>query len=527
MNITLHYLGNALHEMQTERGCAVLYVSSKGSLFKQELLDVFERSHETFEQIRNGLKEWRKNRDFDDDFLHKMEVVLDNSKTVKSRRQRILNLEFNPTEIISGYSHQVISPLIDLIVLVALLNKNNDPAKISAYSYFLQLKEKFGRERALGARGLVTKSFDNREFLDRFRFLISEQDSFKRTFFAMADDKQKKIYEGIMHGNAVRKLAELHDELKQTHNATIPDLSPTDWFKITSEKMDLMRKVESKLVENLTKNNLPTEALSQASKVRVVRQLDGISGQQRDFIEKLPFFINLPEDITSDLLQHAQVSEYKKGKLLFLEGEMSSRLYFILSGWVKLFKGTSSGEETVLQMLSSGDMVAESAVFLNASYPVSAQVAKNAVVLTLPAPIIREKIKQQNELALRVLTGMSQHSQSLIQEFENIRLKPATERVGWFLLKLLLDQGKVPDLIELPYDKSLIASYLDMKPETFSRTLKRFKDNGFKINKNSVILPKVNALCGFCDHDLAAACKKHGTEDCSNPDCNRDSIKDF
>ena len=143
--------------------------------------------------------------------------------------------------------------------------------------------------------------------------------------------------------------------------------------------------------------------------------------------KKLPFFINLPEEITSSLLQHAQVREYKKGKLLFLEGEVSSRLHIILSGWVKLFKGTASGDETVLQMLTSGDMVAESAVFLNANYPVSAQVAKKAVVLTLPAPIIRERIKQHNELALRVLDGISQHSHSLIQEFENIRLKPATE----------------------------------------------------------------------------------------------------
>jgi hypothetical protein len=66
-----------------------------------------------------------------------------------------------------------------------------------------------------------------------------------------------------------------------------------------------------------------------------------------------------------------------------------------------------------------------------------------------------------------------------------------------------------------------------MKPETFSRTLKRFKDNGFKINKNSVILPSISALCGFCDHDLSAICDKHGTNDCPNPDCSQDSIIDF
>lgn len=527
MNKTLLYLGNALHEMQAERGAAVLFVSSRGKLFKKELLEAFEQSHDAFEEIRAGLNQWHEEHAFDDELLSKIEIVLDNSETVKSRRNKILNLEFSPTEIISGYSHNVISPLMDIMVLVALFNKNNDPAKISAYSYFLQLKEKVGRIRALGVRGLVSKSFDNREFLDRFRFLLSEQDSFKRTFFAMADNKQKRLYENIMHGNAIRKLVKIHDGLKQGQKITVPDLTPADWFNLTSEKMNLMKRVEEKLAETLPKNDMPINDQPQISRIKITRTVEGINSQQRDFIEELPFFINLPEDITSSLLQHAQVREYRKGKLLFLEGEVSSRLHIILSGWVKLFKGTSSGNETVLQMLTSGDMVAESAVFLNATYPVSAQVAKRAVILTLPAPIIRERIKQHNELALRVLDGISQHSHSLIQEFENIRLKPATEKVGWFLLKLLLDQGKVPDLIELPYDKSLIASYLDMKPETFSRTLKRFKENGFKINKNSVILPSINALCGFCDHDLAAICTKHGTPECPNPDCSQDISAEF
>ena len=48
----------------------------------------------------------------------------------------------------------------------------------------------------------------------------------------------------------------------------------------------------------------------------------------------------------------------------------------------------------------------------------------------------------------------------------------------------------MPDMVELPYDKSLIASYLDMKPETFSRTLKKFKQKGFEIRKDAVILPQ-------------------------------------
>ena len=86
-------------------------------------------------------------------------------------------------------------------------------------------------------------------------------------------------------------------------------------------------------------------------------------------------------------------------------------------------------------------------------------------------------------------------------------------------LRLLLEQGIVTDKIALPYDKSLIASYLDMKPETFSRILKKFKSQGFNITKDEVVLPNVNALCGFCDPDTGSMCSRHGTADCPNPGC--------
>jgi len=68
--------------------------------------------------------------------------------------------------------------------------------------------------------------------------------------------------------------------------------------------------------------------------------------------------------------------------------------------------------------------------------------------------------------------------------------------------------------IQLPYDKSLIASYLDMTPETFSRTLKKFKDRGFRIENNTITQPDPNALCGYCDQSLANACKYRDGEDC-------------
>ncbi len=247
--------------------------------------------------------------------------------------------------------------------------------------------------------------------------------------------------------------------------------------------------------------------------------LDNFTRKQQQALEILPVLKGLSEKTLHDLFKGSSIDVHKKSKDLFMEGEHPNHLHMIIDGWVKLYKINSSGEETIVQMLSKGDMVAESAVFLNAPFPISAQVAKEAEILSIPSSGVRNVISSDNNFAVNLLSAMSQHSQHLIQGVESIRLKSATERVGWFLLKLLLEQGRVPDMVELPYDKSLIASYLDMKPETFSRTLKKFKQKGFEIRKDAVILPQVKALCGFCDSDAAGMCSRHGTPDCPNPDC--------
>ncbi|MBT6035463.1 MAG: cyclic nucleotide-binding domain-containing protein [Kordiimonadaceae bacterium] len=518
MKESLIPLGRIMHEMQKERGCVILHLSSNLALDEEGIRQKFLESNYTVEELTAKLPQWKKEGKLEDGMDKKIANVLDEIKKISTQRDLVLTKEISATDSISVYSHKIIGPIIDLMIEVALNDPDHDSTHVSAYSNFLNLKERIGRERALGIRGLVTNSFSNEEFINNYSFLISEQDSYMDTFMALATPSQKACYSRYMNDYSVKKIDEMHKTLQDEKNGSSFDISPQDWYDLVSQKIDLMHNVETDLVATLLTDEQKTEKPEEKTD-RLYVGLNSFSAKQQEFIQTLPLFKGLPEPTLADLFRNASVGSYKKGKLLFLEGELPNRLYIILDGWVKLYKGNSNGEETIVQMLTSGDMIAESAVFLNAPFPVSAQVAKSAQILTLPAPIIRENVKSNNALAINVLTAMSVHSQLLIQGLESIRLKSATERVGWFLLKLLLEQGRVPDMVELPYDKSLIASYLDMKPETFSRTLKKFKQKGFEIRKDAVILPQVKALCGFCDSDVAGICSRHGTDECPNPDC--------
>lgn len=526
MKKALASLGRVLHAFQKERGSIILFLSSQGKFYNDKVGQRFLDTDYGIEELMSQFPKWESAQIIDTDKSKKLDILFCNFTKITKKRQLILDQNINVTEAVGIYSHKIIGPIIDIMVDIALSHPDNNSAYVSAYANFLHLKERIGRERTLGARGLVLNAFKNPEFIENYQFLISEQTSYHETFLSLATDAQKACYKRHMDDYAVIKLEEMHKNLSSVETNEAYDISPIEWYDLTTQKIDLMHQVELDLIETFS-GNIDSEKDTKQSGVSGKSTSNFIEQEYKNFVQTLPLFRGIDEAILDDLLRTSTIKKYNKGNLLFLQGEQPNRLYIILNGWVKIYKGNANGDETILQMLTSGDMILESAVFLNASYPLNAQVTKESTILSLPAPIIREQVKANNSLALNVLNGMSLHSQILIQDIESIRLKSAVDRVGWFFLRLLIEQGTITNRVELPYDKSLIASYLDMKPETFSRTLQKFKRRGFDIKKDVVILPTVNSLCGFCDSDAGSVCTRHGTAECPNPDCVPGDLSSF
>jgi len=515
----LQILGNIVHQLQKERGCVSLYSDSSGKSFSEEIIKQFKQTDIKIADFIEQYQCWKQEKEISLVNLDKLKSCQNNLDDLKNNRQLIVEFEFPTSELINFYTYKIISPLLDIMVKIALFDDVNDPTKVSAYSNLLYWKERTGRERALGMRGFLASSFNNIIFIEKIQLLISEQESYKRTFLALVDSEKRNVIEKMLNQSALRRIEKLHSVIKSNPDSkSLSSMTAEAWYEVMTNKIDLMQEIELLLVNNLSITEEKAKLRQEEFQIEPPKRgISSFNTKHQKFINSLPFFLGIPDDKLSDLLQNAQIKDYKKGQLLFLEGEQAARLYIVLDGWVKLYKGTIAGEETILQMLSSGNTIGESAVFLNSSHPASAQIAENAKLLTIPAPIIREQIRSSTDLAMNMITNMSQHSQSLLHHIESTRLKSTNERVGWFLLKLLLDKDWLIDAVELPYDKSMIASYLDMKPETFSRTLKHFKSLNFKIDNDTVILPDIKALCGFCDIDTALACSKHGTSECETP----------
>lgn len=226
-----------------------------------------------------------------------------------------------------------------------------------------------------------------------------------------------------------------------------------------------------------------------------------------EHIEKIPLFKGISLNVLQPFIESASLRKEKKGKLLFIQGDPAPLFFFVLSGWVKLFRETIDGTEAVIDVLTSGHLFGETAVFENNAYAYSAEIVEDAQIIPLPNFLLSETIKENNQLALNMLASMSRHGRQQDREIEHLTLQNASQRIGCFLLRLCPTETPGSVTLNLPYDKTLIASRLGMKPETFSRALAKLKnETPIEISGPTVKIRQLDGLisytCNNCSHSF-------------------------
>lgn len=222
----------------------------------------------------------------------------------------------------------------------------------------------------------------------------------------------------------------------------------------------------------------------------------GIKRADLDLVARLPLFAGLDHRALMNLLSSASVRRAARGTLLFLQDEPASRFYVVLDGWVRLYRETAEGQESVIALFTRGESFAEAAIFQSSVFPVNAAVVDDARLLVVPAEPFVRHLRRDPELCLNILASMSLHLRRLVRQIEQLTVRSSVERLADFLLKLTPGDGDSA-IVELPWDKALIAARLGMQPETLSRSLAKLRRLGVETKGSRVTIRDLAALRRF------------------------------
>lgn len=223
------------------------------------------------------------------------------------------------------------------------------------------------------------------------------------------------------------------------------------------------------------------------------RHTGELTGPDWALIRRLPLFDGLDHDMLVRLLEQARVESWPRGSLLFRQDEPATHFYVILVGWVKLFRGGSEGQESVVHVFTRGESFAEAAIFAGRLYPVSATVADTSRLLAVPAEPFLRVIESEPAVARNMLAAMSRHLRQLVTRLEQLQAHSAPERVATFLVGIAPEASGAVEL-RLPIDKALIAARLGMQPETLSRAFARLRKEGIEVYGDRIHVPDMERL---------------------------------
>jgi CRP-like cAMP-binding protein len=210
-------------------------------------------------------------------------------------------------------------------------------------------------------------------------------------------------------------------------------------------------------------------------------------------------FKNLENHIIDEIKLSSLSKSYNKNELVYLQEDEARYIYYVKSGWVKLFSETIDGEEAIIDILPTGHVFGDQAILHGSEITHSAESVEKTELILFKIDKVRDILSKSSTFALNMLELLTQKQKSKDRELEHLSLQTAPQRIGCFLLRLCKPDETSNINLNLPYDKSLIASRLGMKAETFSRALNKLKSEAnISVNGGKVLISSIDRLSQYC-----------------------------
>lgn len=189
-------------------------------------------------------------------------------------------------------------------------------------------------------------------------------------------------------------------------------------------------------------------------------------------IQKLAIFNNVSNHTLHELAAYAKLQHYKKKDIVLNDKDVQNIFLYIVKGWVKLFKDSANGDEIIVDILGDEHHCGEQFIFpIHNQELYQVEAISLVEVLAIPMAVLRRQITEEHQLALNFLKSAIEKQYELTLELEHLSIQTALQRMGCFILRLCEKNSENTAALRLPYDKSLLATRLGMRAETFSRSL--------------------------------------------------------
>ncbi|MBP6110623.1 MAG: Crp/Fnr family transcriptional regulator [Rhodocyclaceae bacterium] len=217
-------------------------------------------------------------------------------------------------------------------------------------------------------------------------------------------------------------------------------------------------------------------------------------------LSRLPLFQELHAEQISAIAVGVRERALARGEMLFQKGDAARGFFVVLNGQIKLAFPSAQGNEKVVEILGPRQSFGEAVMFMDRPYPVFAEALLDTSLLFIDRAVVFDLLAIDTSFARKLLAGLSQRLHGLVQDVESYSSRSSAQRVIGYLLQHCAEDADKQANIEvvLPTSKQVIASRLNLTPETLSRVFHDLSERGLiRVNGKNITILDLELLRQF------------------------------
>ncbi len=190
---------------------------------------------------------------------------------------------------------------------------------------------------------------------------------------------------------------------------------------------------------------------------------------------------------------------FKKGELLFREGDEVPGMYFIFSGTVKVHKQWGKEKELIVRFARKGDIVGHRGLGRDTIYPVSATALEPVTVCFIDLDFFYATLKVNHEFLVQLMLFYAQELKESERNMRNLAHMTVKGRVANALLQLQQKFGKSPEgHINILLSRQDLASYAGTTYETVFRIMNELvQEEAIRVEGKYITVPDTGMLLQY------------------------------
>ncbi|MGV6818158.1 MAG: Crp/Fnr family transcriptional regulator [Thiotrichales bacterium] len=182
-------------------------------------------------------------------------------------------------------------------------------------------------------------------------------------------------------------------------------------------------------------------------------------------------------EIGDQLLSFGSHRYYRADSSIIFQGDDSSGVFIVLSGYVKVFHTDENGVETGYRLQGPGELVGELALIDQQPRSATVSAISDVEALYIPASVFIHKIESDPALAIKLLLTFSKRIRSLSTKLNHYANGSVYQRLKQFLEELSNTRSAKNQVICLRHRD--LALLIGTSRATVSKLLARLKADGY------------------------------------------------